>query len=136
MESIRKLIEEQLSDSDVKICIRTYSEKLLGFRIFLDDDVVIFLNNRFDRKTMSDTFDKLILLSDKYIEYGYIMLLSSNELYYCPHYTYSDSKGHYELNAGNGEQSGNLIQLDKSLIEVKKHKQIIEKLKKGMNIND
>lgn len=136
MESIRRQIEEQLNNSDIKICFRTYSEKLLGYRIFLDDDVVVFLNNHFDRKTMSDAFDKLMILSDKYIEYGYIMLLSNNELYYCPHYTYSDSKGHYVLDAGNGEQSGNLIQLDKSLIEVKKHKQIIEKLKKGMNIHD
>lgn len=135
MESIRRKIEEQLNNSDIKLCIRTYSDKLLGYRIFLDDDVVIFLNNLFEREVMSNAFDKLALLSDKYIEYGFIMLLSNNELYCCPHYSYSEQKGHYELSIFNDNQ-GNLIQLDKSLIEVKKNKKIIEKLKKGMNIND
>lgn len=133
MESIRQAVGK-LNDIDVKICMRTYSEKILGYRVFLDNETIIFLNRHYDRDVTSDTFDRLMLLSEKFVDYGFIMLLSNYELYYCNHFKYSDSKGAHVFspNINDNDSKGNLIMLDKSLIEIKKNKKIIENLK-GMN---
>ena len=131
---IRELKQiERLNEIDVKICSRTYSDKILGYRIFLDNDAVIFLNNRFERNVMSDAFDRLMLLSERYIDYGFIMLLSNLELYYSPHHKFSESTGTYTL-IPECEKEENVIMMDKTLIEVRKNKKIIDDLKRMNNI--
>lgn len=129
---IEQLKGRKQGDYEVKVCFRKYSDKLLGYRIIIGGEYIFCLNENFDKKITTDAFHRLAKSSEIYADKGFIMLLSNYELYVSPHYVFKKEGFGFEFY--ENEEGSNVINLNQTVIALKRNIKQIKKIKRRLNI--
>ena len=77
---------------DYKVHFRSYSDKLYGYRMFINGEEHYFINDNLMGDLAIETLYRLKDLSAEYSDYGFIMLQEGDKLYI--HYDYKFSHKH------------------------------------------
>ena len=78
-QPLRKI--ENSNNLDINIKVRTYSDRVLGYKIVLRNEEHYIINSAIPPSERWEVIDKLISLSEEYSEYGFILLLKDYKVF-------------------------------------------------------
>ena len=78
-----------------KVHFRSYSDKLYGYRIFVNGECHYIINDRLNGDMAISTLYRLKDLSAKYRDFGYVMLQEDNKVYVDYDYRFNHKHGDF-----------------------------------------
>ena len=91
-----------ITEKEYSIELRRYSKKILGYRVFTSDLSKYFvLNETYPLEDLDIVLDELKIISDKYIQHGFVMLLEDGSVYTDPRLLYDRKSGRYTFKSEN-----------------------------------
>ena len=86
--------------------LRTYSKNVLGYRFFMPDGSTYYvLNDLYSSEDTRIVFDELRILSEKYIESGFVMLLEDGSIHVDKKYVYMKELNEYRFKSDCKEEN-------------------------------
>ena len=93
--------EASIERKDYKVHFRSYSDKLYGYRIILNNEPHFIINDTLMGDKAIETLYRLIDLASEYHEYGFVMLQEGNRVFVDYDYQFNKIAGKYIRNDGS-----------------------------------